>query len=380
MMKPVAIYIGRLSPERERWTLTDRCKFQWTTAFIAQFKRFRFVLISESEIDALFSEIENVETKLMPEYSTSFLSVYRHFNYRLSGVLKASDCQLFISLEGIIPKSYKGKSCLLIPDSVSNDAEQKELSGLDRYRFRYLKKMVSQADWVICQSQFTKKYLLQSLDLPEKNIHVMMPKTAGKNFRLLEWEEREKVKEQYSDGKEFLLYMGGFSKKETFVRLLKGLTVLKKKMNSGMVLVLSGEKEGSFKKFFELVRTYHFRTDLKFTGTLTENQQAELMGAAYACVIPSADVDFASPVLEMLQCLSPVIVPSESVHAALGQDAVSGFEKNDFEDLGDKLCELYRNENKRAALIRSAEKRAERNKELVLKPLFSELFDNLSKE
>src|SRR5699024_5201519 len=239
MMKPVAIYIGRLSPERERWTLTDRCKFQWTMAFIAQFRRFHFVLISESEIEALFSEIENVETKSMPEYKATSLSIYRHFNYRLSGILKAIGCQLFISLEGVLPRSYKGKSCLLIPESVSNDAEQKERTGLDRYRFKYLKKMASQADWIICQSHFTKRYLLQTLSLSEKNIYVMMAKTAGENFRLLEWEEREEVKGQYAEGKEFLLCMGGFSKKETFVRLLKGLTVLKKKMNSGMILVLS---------------------------------------------------------------------------------------------------------------------------------------------
>lgn len=380
MMKPVAIYIGRLSPDRAMWSLTDRAKFQWVKSIVSQFADYRFVLISESEIASYFTALKNITVELLPDYGSSGLSIYRHFNFRLSGLLKRMECSLFISLEGIVPKSFKGKIGLVLPERVSNEAKQKHKNPLDRYRARHLEKMALKADLVVCQSQFTKNYLSETLSFPENKLTVAKLYHPSNGFKALNWEEREVVKEKYSDGKEYLLYVGGFKDKPTFIRLLKALTILKKKMNSGMVLLLSGDKEDSFKKFPELVRTYHFRKDLQFTGLLTEEQEAALMGAAYACVIPSTETDFASPVVEMTHCYSPVVVPTGSVHQELGQQAVSNFEKEDFEDLGEKLCELYRNENKRAALIRAAEELSDNHKSPALKPILSELFNNLNKE
>ncbi len=353
-MENIAIYIGNLREDSSYWKAEEQLKYTWVKTLLQHFKETKFVLISDLPLKATFEESKQIEKVALGKLPKTNLSLQRHFNHKLFNLLKESNCDLFLSLTGILPQKYKGRSCLLISDHDILQETTKRPSSFARYRDKKRLQSLPKASCILTLSKYTQSLLLSSLQLPEEKIKVIQPVTDAR-FTPLEWEERQEVKEKYSEGKEFIFFSGSLKEKEPLLLLLKAFTILKKKMNSGMMLVIEGEKEEAFKKFSELLRTYHFGKDVKVTGSISRKEKAALAGAAYAGVIPSSPPSFYSPVIDLIQCHTPVIVPQESIHEAVGEEMVLSFTPESYTDLGKQLCELYKNEEIRANLIRQEE-------------------------
>src|SRR5699024_4732936 len=79
------------------------------------------------------------------------------------------------------------------------------------------------------------------------------------------------------------------------------------------------------------------------------------ISGAYVVVIPSSEVGFCSRSTEILQAHTPAIVPKDSIHEAIGGERVWSFTENDLEELGNRFCDLYKDEESRSKLIQQAE-------------------------
>lgn len=74
-------------------------------------------------------------------------------------------------------------------------------------------------------------------------------------FQPLPWEEKIKVKEQYTAGTEYFLYAGSFRPGKNLVNLLKAFSLFKKRQQSNWKLVLAGVAEEGYTVFEQGVLT-----------------------------------------------------------------------------------------------------------------------------
>lgn len=354
-MKRIAIYIGALPARKDEWNRADWFNYEVVRRILAHGEK-QFLLLSEEPVDRFFAGNESTEYLVLGKYTPRVLSMYRRFNYQLPDALKHAGSELLVSLTGVLPLKSRIPSCLLLSDEVAKNKKKFSGEGLSRYRRRYLPRFLRQAGQVMLLSASTKSHLCSGYQVPEHRVCVVRG-GVPEPFKALDWEAREEVKAQYAEGREYLLFTGAISKDNQVIHVLKAFSVLKKKMNSSMVLVLAGQQDPAFKKFPKLLNTYHFRKDVTLTGPLPLTEIARLTGGAYARIIPTAPAAFCSPVTETLWCRTPVIAAKNKSNEEAGGDAAVYFDPEDFEGMGEQFCELYKNEELRAQLIaRSDEK------------------------
>jgi len=112
------------------------------------------------------------------------------------------------------------------------------------------------------------------------------------------------------------------------------------------------------------------------TGYVKEEDLVQLVGSAYALVYPSFFEGFGVPVLEAMRCGVPALTSQNSSMQEIGEDAALYFDPTNFNDIADRMMEIYKDENLRSRLIEKgravAEKYSwERTAELMWKQLTS---------
>jgi glycosyltransferase involved in cell wall biosynthesis len=175
---------------------------------------------------------------------------------------------------------------------------------------------------------------------------------ADESIGILSPAEKEKIKTERMEGKEyFLADLTGCGEKEV-VDLLKAFSLFKKRQRSQMRLVLQGRMEG-FKRIEERLKTYRYRMDVDWgDGTTDSGWLAEVpAGAAYAVLLPVEGNSLGTTLLNMWKTGVPVIAADGGLMEEMAQGAVLGVAPGDPAALAAQLMRIYKEEDLRHALI-----------------------------
>lgn len=353
----IAIYLGDLPPQRDLWNAEHTFVYEIVSRILNAHPEEKFLLLSDEPIAGIFPENQQVERITLGKLSPGILSLYSRWNYKLPAYLKHSGARVLVSMRGVLPFKGDLPTCLFLPDEALMEQKASPKDRFQRYRKRYLSRSLQKAGQVAVLSDFGRQRLMSAYQLPEYKIKVT-GRGIQEQYEALDWETREKIKEQYTEGREFLLYTGEINTESNLINLLKAFSILKKKMNPEMVLMLAGKPDKGFKKFPELLRTYQFRKEVKVTGDLSRTEIARIMGAAYVLVIPSLKINFTSLIPEALKCLTPLLAVKNTLYEKEAGEAAMYFELTDYQELGELFCELYKKEELRAQLIVQANEQA----------------------
>jgi glycosyltransferase involved in cell wall biosynthesis len=272
------------------------------------------------------------------------------YDVRLPLLLKKIKADVFVSPDGFCSLTTSIPQCLVIHDlGFLHQPHAYKTSHLPYYRYytpRFIKKAHSIATVSLSSKEdITKHYKVQ----PEK---ISVVYSAVKEvFLPAQEDEKLQVKEKYTDGKEYFIYIGAIQPRKNLVNLLKAFSLFKKRLKSEMKLVLCGRQAWKNNEFLELLKTYKFRDDIVLTGYLPEEELVPLLGAAYAMVYPSFFEGFGVPVLEAMKAHVPVLTSEGTSMEEIGEDAALYFDPADIRDMGDKLMMIYKDETLRSRLI-----------------------------
>ena len=170
-------------------------------------------------------------------------------------------------------------------------------------------------------------------------------------FRPLPWSGQAAVKEKYTEGKEYFIYIGAIHPRKNLVALLKAFSKFKKWQRSSFKLVLAGRLAWKNDEFNRLLQTYKYRADVVLLNYVAEEELARLLGAAYALVYPSLFEGFGVPVLEAIKCEVPVLTSANSPMQEIAGDAALYFNPHSVDEMAQQLMTIYKDEDKRSRLI-----------------------------
>jgi glycosyltransferase involved in cell wall biosynthesis len=310
-------------------------------------KKNQFYLVSD-RVQERFIHSVNVHYLHIKPAATSFLLLNYWYDLKLPSALKKIKADVLLSPHSFISLRTKLPQCLMVPDLDYLD-KTKCLKKSDRFFLkRYMPKFLKKAAHVFTLSETVKDQIKEVYKVADEKMTVL-PLNTTDTFKLMSWEEKDAVKEQYTEGKEYFIHSSIIATKQELVDLLKAFSFFKKRQQSGMKLVLAGNILPEQKLIDELLASYKYRNDV----LVIKEEKEKVMAAAYAMVYPSIYKSYGLPVVQALSCDVPVV----AVNDALTQELTSGnaffYEGGDVKDLAEQMMYVYKDENERARLIQA---------------------------
>jgi len=255
-----------------------------------------------------------------------------------------------LSICDIIPLKFPQQ---YLPDSV-----QRKI-----YKYR-LKLSIKSADKIVTLSQFSKKDIISTLSVPERDIEVIYPGVDNFFKHIDDNELLERVKNRYSGGESFILGLGADEPRKNNILLIKAFWKLKEiKDYRKYKLIIVGRRWIYGNKDMGRILSRmpaSIRSDIIFTGEVTDVELLMLYNTAEVFVFPSVYEGFGLPVLEAMACGTPVITSNTtSLIEVVGDSAAVVINPYDDELLTQKIVEVIEDNNLRHQLIKKGYERVQ---------------------
>jgi len=268
----------------------------------------------------------------------------------IPSVLKKYQADLFVSCDGFCSLRTSVPQIVVIHDL----AYLHHPSGIKKSHLTFYKKFtpkfIAKAKTVITVSEFSKKDIFNNYGANPDKIKVVY-NGIKEIFRPLLPEFHGYVKKKYTEEKEYFIYVGSIHPRKNLVNLLKAFSVFKKRLQTGIKLVIAGRLAWKYDFFLKNLKNYKYKNDVILTGYIEDGELVKLIGASYAMIYPSVFEGFGIPVLEAMQCNVPVITTSGSAMEEITKGKALYADTANFNDIAEKMMLLYKDENLRKKLI-----------------------------
>ena len=310
----------------------------------------RFYFLFDRPFDPSLLPAGNVEGLVIGPQARHPLLWTLWYDLRVPAVLRKLRADLFISPDGICSRTTRVPQCLVIHDIgiVHHPADYKKSHA--RYYRQNLPRFARKARSVATVSEFSKTDMVRQFGLDPDKISVVYS-AAKPSFKPLSEEGKTAVKEQWTSGLDYFIYVGAIHPRKNLVRLLKAFSIFKKRQQSALKLVLVGRTTWKNEGFHQLLSSYKYRDDVVVTGYLPEADAAGLVASAYALIYPSTFEGFGVPVLEAMQSGVPALTSAGSSMQEIAGGAALYFDPENHEDIADKLMRIYKDEDLRRRLV-----------------------------
>lgn len=190
-----------------------------------------------------------------------------------------------------------------------------------KYNHFLQKRALQNTDAIICDSNISKKDIVEKLGYPDQKIHVIYLAPSG-SFRPLKNNNFEQIKSKYNLPNKFFLFVGDVNWNKNIINLLKA--VEKTRVNLVMVgKSLTDTNLMQVKEIDKTINNLSISGLIKKTGYITNTELSIIYNLAQATIVPSVYEGFGLPVLESMACGTPVICSNtSSVKEIAGDDVI----------------------------------------------------------
>ena len=249
-----------------------------------------------------------------------------------------------------LAKKQKIKWVVQVTDNKSISSRFPQLIISNNVEKLIAKKTPSSVSFAVC-SHIAKQKLIDTYNLQADNVWVI-PAIAGSNFQPISWSDKQSVKMQYTQGREYFLADANGKTIDSFISLLKAFSIFKKWQHSSMKLVVRGKLYFTgTKEWNEKISSYKYRDDIVITNEWANKEHIALLAGAYVFLhtpLPDSDV---IPLLQAMQCETPCISFITDSITEYAHDAAVLIDQNNYEQLGEKMILLYKDETLRSQLV-----------------------------
>lgn len=316
-----------------------------------------FIFIFDRPYDDSFIFGKNVTPVVVGPPARHPILFYLWLDWSVSFILKKYKADVFLSTDGFASLTTKVPTCLVIHDLAFEHYPQHNKTSHRLYLKRFTPKFARIAKRIVTVSEFSKKDIADRYAIPLEKIGVSN-NAAHKEYIPLDWEQKEKIKNEYSDGCEYFVFAGALHPRKNVVNLLKAFIRFKKRNKSNMKLVIVGRFAWNYKEVVEMKEEMPFKEDVVWLGYLNVTELAQVIGAAYALVYASLFEGFGIPIIEAYQCKVPAIVSNTSSMPEVAGAGALIVNPQDYKDIADKMTLIYKDELLRSKLIEQGELQA----------------------
>ncbi len=266
----------------------------------------QFYFLFDRPYDQRFIFSENVIPVIVSPPARHPVLHYWWFEHALPKALKKINPDLFISPDAYNSLSSPYRNIMVIHDL--NFVHHPEMMPwLPRKYYNYYTPLYARkADRIVTVSQFTKNDLVQQYALSPDKIGVVY-NGANENYRPIPEAIQKSIREKYTGGKPYFIFVGALNPRKNIVGLFKAFDRFIRETGSENRLVIVGEKMFGGKEIKRAFKKMEYRNRVIFTGRLEPEILKNLTGSAMALLFVSFFEGFGIPIIEAFRTGTPVI-------------------------------------------------------------------------
>jgi glycosyltransferase involved in cell wall biosynthesis len=300
---------------------------------------------------------------------------YLWFEHAVPRVLTKIKPDLFLSPDGYLSLSSKVRSLQVIHD-LNFEYYPQDIPFFERkYNSYFFPKFAQRADRIATVSQYSKSDIIKLYNIPSGKIDVVY-NGASESFKPLNENEKKRVRETYTDGKPFFVFVGALHPRKNLVNLFKAFDSFRKSNPSGLKLLIVGEKMWWTKEIGTVYEQMQYKNEVVFSGRLGFNELTKAVGAALALTYVSNFEGFGIPIMEAFYAETPVITSNVTSMPEVAGDAALLVDPFSVESITKGMQMVFSDENLRKSLI---EKGNERKKLFTWQKSADRLWESIEK-
>ncbi len=276
------------------------------------------------------------------------------FDYSVTRALKKYKCDVFVSPDGYLSLRTNTPQLAVIHDlNFEHNPQDVPKTVLKFFKKRF-PLFAEKAARICTVSAFSKEDLIQTYGIPEEKIDVTYNGVSSV-FKVIEESKRQEIRKQYTNGKPYILFVGAIHKRKNVQRLIEAYKKLKTKENIPHQLLIVGEPMWNSQA---ITVEEEMKPFIHFTGHVSLDALAEIMGSATCLAFVSYFEGFGIPLVEAMQSGVPVLAGDKTSLPEIGGDAVLYCDPYSVVSIQSQLSLLLSDEELRESLIEKGLERA----------------------
>lgn len=326
--------------------LEENFNYNCLTALAGSHPDVQFIFIFDRQPGSTLIKLPNITTIVSgPQISNRLLGYY-WYNFKLPSLLKKYNAAFFIGDAGQCCLRTDVNQCMIVHDLAFLEKQNLHERNDAGYLKKNFKKFLSKASRVAVTNHSLETGLKELSAQENKigfigdiiNLHAETP-----------YDSQQKIKEQYTEGKEyFISYITEASASNSIV-LLKAFSAFKKRQLSNMQLVLI-LLTGTNKNPLKGLETYKYRNEVKVISNGTADSVASLSAAAYAGIyLPAFNIRETHAFTAIENNVAVITADTAYCRAMYGEAASYSYVNE--KELARHMMMLYKDEYRRKELI-----------------------------
>ncbi|MEA3317874.1 MAG: glycosyltransferase family 1 protein, partial [Bacteroidota bacterium] len=292
---------------------------------------------------------------IYPQARHPFL-YYIWFEYSITRILKKINADIFISTDGYISLSTKIPTFNVIHDINFIHYPKNIPFILRKYYNYFFPKFAKKSSQIATVSEYSKNDIVKNFNIDKSKIDVVY-NGANTIFKPISENEKIEFKNKYSSGKDYFLFVGALNPRKNITNLLKAFDLFKKETDSEIKLIIVGEKMFKTKTISRTYKNMTCKNEVIFSGRMSPSELKKAYGAALALSFVPYFEGFGIPIIEAMNCNTPVITSNVTSMPEIGKDAVLQTNPFSVEEIKNALIKIYSDGNLRNKLITKGQKR-----------------------
>ncbi|MFC4599694.1 glycosyltransferase [Cohnella hongkongensis] len=263
----------------------------------------------------------------------------------------------FCPLLNLEPKYVPIPSIVTIPDLQHEFYPEYFSPEVLEWRKRNLSFSVRQADAILTLSDFSKKTIIDTFDVPYGKVHSIHLDASKEFADKLDENRLSEIKNKYKLPKRYGLYPANTWPHKNHIKLLEAIKILNGNDNSRYNIVLTGSEMQASEQVKSFIQNNGLKDQIHFTGYIDQKDMPYIFKAADYLVFPSLFEGFGIPLVEAMKTELPIICSREGSIPEIAGESALYFDPRNAQDIADKIIQVQ-DESIRNDLVRKGKMQA----------------------
>ena len=263
-----------------------------------------FFFFFDRSFDEKFVFAENVTPLVLSPPARHPFLFYIWFERSVKKALKKHKIDLFFSPDGYLSLKSDIKQINTIHD-INFEHNPEDLTWISQQYYRYFfPKFARKSTHILTVSEYSKKDIAKTYDVSSKKITAIW-NGASDIFKPISEELQKEVRQKYTEGKNYFLFVGALSPRKNLKRLIEAFEIFKNN-GSDMQLLIVGEELWS-KANSGIVVHENIKKQIHFTGHIPLEELAKITASAKLFTFIPYFEGFGIPLVEAMSCGTPIL-------------------------------------------------------------------------
>lgn len=315
--------------------------FTYETArrIVASHPEHEFYFFFDRKPDPEFLFAANVKPVVLCPQARHPVLWYLYFEWATRMALSRNKIDLYVSPDGMLPLRTKVPSLAVIHDLNFEHAEGNLKRSHQWYMTHYFRRFAHKAVRVATVSEYSGKDIADTYGVDSKKIDVVYD-GAHDGYRPHSEAEKEAIRQRFTDGKPYLIFISTILKRKNLANLLTAFDKLKTMESVDWKLVVVGSRVWWQDELAEAYDRMSHKEDVVMCGHVEPQDLAALLSASEALVYPSYFEGFGIPILEAMYAETAVVASNTTSMPEVGGEAALYVDPSNVDDIYHAISRL----------------------------------------